>query len=72
MRETIFAIGFFSAFACGVWLGYVIGWSRGFNQWRMKLEDSVMTGLGISKGGKRVDPKDFYTTGGVEPITRKP
>ena len=58
--KTIFIVGFFSAFGLGVWLGYVIGWSRGFRQWRKQMEDTVLTGLGFNKDGKRVAPEDIF------------
>ena len=44
----------------GVCLGYLIGWSRGNRDWRKTYIDQLFYGIGITKDGKRVDPKKFF------------
>lgn len=58
-RQWVFGIGFSaSRYAFGAHLlCFNIWWHRNWME-----EDTVLYGVGVSKGGKRVDPREFYDT----------
>ena len=48
------------AFVLGIWLGYFIGWWRGYGEWNRAYRDCILTGTGFIKDGKRINPENVF------------